>query len=265
MSDPKPPRFARASVSVRTPSWLPPKDRPARVPELLRPPRVQVEGIDGGAEGDAQPMNEGPEPVAWTAPVSSQGTQISLRPEQAEAHVEQVAELQAQLAKAKAEAESLQASLQEVTGDAQEAQQRYANAVLDLASARSEVLAGIERQLLELAVLVAEQIIEDEVAGRPELHRVLVETALEHMAGDRKLTLRASPDGYDAIVEGLGGTEVELSGAQLTIKVDRELGGLGCVLESDNRRVDGRLSERLSAIRRSFLAESQRRDQEEAS
>lgn len=258
MSDPKPLKFARVKEEVRAPSWLPGKDKPAQDVNRLEPPRVQVDEISGAEY--REDADQGPTTIDWAVAANHNA---SLVPEPAAPSVssEQYAALEEQLAAAHAELAAAQAKVQAQQAEIAQYRNEFVRAAVDLATARTEVVASIETQLLSLSVEIAEAILEEELQARPELHANFVDAALEQLAGERRVTLRCSPDAYDPIVETFGGTEFEVKRTRIEVVVDQALSGLGCILEGQNRRVDARLSERLDSIRGALLAENRKRSE----
>jgi vacuolar-type H+-ATPase subunit E/Vma4 len=140
-----------------------------------------------------------------------------------------------------------------------EAIQAFASAAVELAIARTANLLLLEGQLLDLSIEVAEALIEKEVEDDPKLHSALARAALQSIGGDTShVTLRTSPDGYEAICAVFGGPEVEARGVRVHVVADSTIPGLGCVVEGDNVRVDATVSERLRAVRRAFEEERRR-------
>jgi hypothetical protein len=136
--------------------------------------------------------------------------------------------------------------------------QAFASAAIELAIARSATLAVLEGQLLDLAIEVAEALIEREVEADPKLHGALARAALQSLGDATHVTLRTSPDGFEAVCAALGGPEVEVRGVRVQIVPDAAIPGLGCVVDGDNVRVDATVSERLRAVRRAFEEERRR-------
>jgi flagellar biosynthesis/type III secretory pathway protein FliH len=54
------------------------------------------------------------------------------------------------------------------------------------------------------------------------------------------------------LVEVIGEAFVELDGVRVPIRVDPSLKGIGCVARNETSQVDGRVHERLRAVRQSF-------------
>jgi flagellar biosynthesis/type III secretory pathway protein FliH len=139
-----------------------------------------------------------------------------------------------------------------------EAIQAFASAAIELAIARSATMAVLEGQLLDLSIEVAEALIEKEVENDPKLHAALARAALQSLGDSTNVTLRTSPEGYEAIAAALGGADVEVRGVRVQIVADSTIPGLGCVVDGDNVRVDASVSERLRAVRRAFEEERRR-------
>jgi vacuolar-type H+-ATPase subunit E/Vma4 len=136
--------------------------------------------------------------------------------------------------------------------------QAFASAAIELSIARAATLAVLEGQLLDLSIEVAEALIEREVEADPTLHAALARAALQSLGDSTHVTLRSSPDGFEAIVAALGGSEVEVRGVRVQIVSDPTIPGLGCVVDGDSVRVDASVGERLRAVRRAFEEERRR-------
>lgn len=144
-------------------------------------------------------------------------------------------------------------------------QEQFAEAALELASLRARVLSTMEPQLLELAVKVAEVIIEREVEGDPALYQKFARAALSALGDTRLAKLRVSRQAYRAISEIHGEEAVEVDGVRVEMTIDNSLEGLSVVAESGASRVDGRVSERLGAVLRSMTADMRRHGMEDES
>ncbi|HKP62506.1 MAG TPA: FliH/SctL family protein [Polyangiales bacterium] len=136
--------------------------------------------------------------------------------------------------------------------------QAFASAAIELAIARAANLAVLEGQLLDLAIEVAEALIEKEVEADPSLHSALARAALASIGDASHVTLRTSPDGFSAIVAALGGEDVEVRGVRVQVISDASIPGLGCVVDGEAVRVDATVAERLRAVRRAFEEERRR-------
>jgi flagellar assembly protein FliH len=140
----------------------------------------------------------------------------------------------------------------------------FARAALEHATASARAVAGVEEQLLELALAIAAAIVEREVERDSLLHAALARSALETLGDSAGAKLRASHDAYAAILDALGAPLIVVDGVTVQVTLDPTLEGVGCVVENEHGRVDSRIAERLRAVRRALDDERRRRDIEEA-
>jgi hypothetical protein len=144
-----------------------------------------------------------------------------------------------------------------------EQREAFTNAALELAVARTATLTVLEGQLLDLSIEIAESLIERELESHPELHSTLARAALASLGDADRVTLRTSPDAFEAICQQLGGPETTLKGVHVTVHADDTIPGLGCIVDGESVRIDATVVERLRAVRRAF--EDQRRKLAESS
>lgn len=135
----------------------------------------------------------------------------------------------------------------------------FAEAVTELAIARSTVLATIEGDLLDLSLHIAAAIVESEVQRNPELHLVLVRAALRALGEGSHVRLRVSHEAFAALAEHKGAETFEVSGVTVELVADASIPGLGCVIDEEHVRVDATLAERLRSVRIAFEDERRRR------
>lgn len=151
----------------------------------------------------------------------------------------------------------------EEIGAVSEEQRAFARATLELASLRARTLLGIESELLALAVGIASAILEREIEADPELHGTLARAAIAALGDVSSARLRASREAYRAISEAYGEAALDVDGVRVQVVLDHSLQGLGVVAEAGASRVDGRIGERLGAVRRALEAEHRRAAAEE--
>lgn len=142
-------------------------------------------------------------------------------------------------------------------------QQAYATATLELASLRARVLSNAESQLLDLAVTIAEVMIEREVERDPALYEAFARAAVAALGDTRLAKVRVSRLAYKAIADIHGEDGVDVDGVRVEMTLDNSLDGLSVVAESGSSRVDGRVSERLAAVLRALRADMRRRGMED--
>ncbi|HEX5661681.1 MAG TPA: FliH/SctL family protein [Polyangiales bacterium] len=142
-------------------------------------------------------------------------------------------------------------------------QEAFATAALELGSLRTRVLSNAEGQLLELAVTIAEVLIEREVERDPALHEAFARAAVSALGDTRLAKMRVSRQAYKAITEVHGEESLEVDGVKVEMMLDNSLEGLSVVAESGASRVDGRVSERLGAVLRAIKADMRRHGMED--
>ena len=142
-------------------------------------------------------------------------------------------------------------------------QEAFALAALELASLRARVMSHAESQLLDLAVSIAEVLIEREVERDPSLHNAFARAAVSALGDTRAAKLRVSRDAFRAISEIHGKEAVEVDGVKVELTLDNSLEGLSVVAESGSSRVDGRVRERLAAVLRAISADHRRKGAED--
>ncbi|MDD9933846.1 MAG: FliH/SctL family protein, partial [Myxococcales bacterium] len=128
----------------------------------------------------------------------------------------------------------------------------FAEAAAELAVARAQTLWDVEGQILDLAVSIAEVLIERELETDPELHQTLARAALRTLGEGEEPVLRVSPDAHSAILTCFGGETLSVDGVRARLKLDPTMEGLGCIAENEHRRVSGTIAERLRTIRRAL-------------
>jgi flagellar biosynthesis/type III secretory pathway protein FliH len=144
-------------------------------------------------------------------------------------------------------------------------QEAFAQGALELASLRARVLSSIESELLSLAVHIAETIIEREVRIDPSLHKTLARAAVLALGDTQSARLRVSRAAYRAISELYGEAAIDVDGVRVEVSMDASFEALSVVAEAGPSRVNGRMSERLSAVLRAVEAEHRRNNAEAAS
>jgi hypothetical protein len=144
-------------------------------------------------------------------------------------------------------------------------QEAFAQGALELASLRARVLSSVESELLSLAVHIAETIIEREVTLDPSLHTTLARTAVLALGDTQSARLRVSRVAYRAITELYGEAAIDVDGVHVEVSMDASFEALSVVAEAGPSRVNGRLSERLTAVLRAMEAEHRRKNAQNAS
>jgi flagellar assembly protein FliH len=112
-------------------------------------------------------------------------------------------------------------------------------------------------ELVELALIIARELVGAEIRRDPAPLVQLVERCLDDVAGESSITLRLHPADRAALVAA----RPELVRADLRIVDEPNMARGGCAVESARRLVDARLEERLDNVRdglRELLEEADR-------
>jgi hypothetical protein len=118
-----------------------------------------------------------------------------------------------------------------------------ADAVSRLNHVREQMLA--EPEVVDLALVVAQEILRAELTVRPEHVLESVQYALQELRGDMPTRIRLAP----LMVELLRDARPDLEGNGVELVADQTLGPGGCIVESRHRALDASVEERLERFR----------------
>ncbi|HJL20376.1 MAG TPA: FliH/SctL family protein [Sandaracinaceae bacterium LLY-WYZ-13_1] len=253
----RPVTFARAGVPKRPAPASGAPDaprRPASEPDAAAEPATE----SGGSSAPGGAPSGSPAPSAPGADAPSGDPRAALAKLEAELNARVEAELDA----ARAELDAMRASLENERAALEGARERFVDAASALAQARTEAVVEAEGPLLELAVGIAQALVEGALEEDPELHVRMARTALSVLGESGGTELRASREAHQAIVEANGAPVVRFGGVEVPVVPDASLDGLGCIAEKGRARVDGRLGERLKAVQEALSHERRRSGEE---
>ena len=130
-----------------------------------------------------------------------------------------------------------------------QAAQALESAALQILEARKAFLDALESQVVELATLIAERVIDREVRTDPELIGNTVRRALAQIADRQALRLRVHPSDYEALRARQVTLLEEFSGVEsLEIAPDDSVTPGGCIAESRLMQVDARMETLLGNV-----------------
>lgn len=147
------------------------------------------------------------------------------------------------------EAEAAAAAAQ---AEMQAARARFVEDAAALAVERAKIARMVEGELVELAILIAETIVDS--VDDDELPVRLAKEALRLLPGTESATIRAGAGAYEAILGELG-EQFEYDGVAIRLHADPGIEGAGCIVESSEVRIDGSIRERLAAVARAIREE----------
>jgi len=176
--------------------------------------------------------------------------------------VDAAAEAQRIIAAAEAEAEALRQGAEMSAREAREAGYRegYEAALSQLSEdllaareGRKAALASAERDLLRLAVKIAEKIIGREIEADRATLVDMVAAALGHARRQEVLTVRVNPEALAAARAHADRLEAGGRARLLDFVADPRLELGGCVIETDAGSVDAQLATQLRVLERALL------------
>jgi type III secretion protein L len=125
--------------------------------------------------------------------------------------------------------------------------------LLETRDRRDQALASVERDLLRLAVKIAEKIIGREIKGDRQAIVDIVANALRHARRNEMITVRVNPADLPVIEEH--GQRLDRPGREqfLDIVPDPRVAAGGCVIESESGAIDAQLETQLRVLERALL------------
>jgi flagellar assembly protein FliH len=178
----------------------------------------------GGAAPAAQPLFPAPEPAA-------------VDPAEVERQIE--------AARADARAEGERQGWAAAQADIAAALARLGEALDQVGAAARAMSRPYASELVELALIVARELVGAEVRRDPGPLVRLVERCLEDVAGESSITVRMHPADRAALLAA----RPDLARADLRLVEDARLARGGCAVDSTRRLVDARIEERLDQVR----------------
>lgn len=173
------------------------------------------------------------------------------------------------LAAARAEAEAIRATARTdghaeglATGLAEGREQiatalaALAGAVTELEALRDATAEAVERDAVELALMLAEKIVAGTVAVAPERVLDVTRGALRRLSDRRRVTVLVHPDDLDLVRSVADGFAAELGGIEhCDVQAERRLGRGGAVVRTEEGQVDASVETQLARARELVEAE----------
>ena len=126
---------------------------------------------------------------------------------------------------------------------------RLERLIFGLETTRAEVYGKLEQEILDLVIRIAEKVIHAEIRSEDSTRTSILEAGLRKLKDSEKVLVRVAPADLEAIEEVLPVLK-EQNGmvGKVTLQEDPQVSEGGCVLESDQCEVDGRIEVTLQAI-----------------
>jgi flagellar biosynthesis/type III secretory pathway protein FliH len=113
-----------------------------------------------------------------------------------------------------------------------------------LQESREAYLAATERDVVELAVAIAEKIVGAALVADPELVCNLVAGALRAVEGGNGVVLEVNPDDVELVQRWLDASTLPLA-AKIELRAERRIARGGCVVRTPEGEIDARVREQL--------------------
>ncbi len=145
---------------------------------------------------------------------------------------------------------NLSESLQEKKPDPELLRQLdiLSKAIASAVAAENGRLAEMAETVVELGLAVAEKLAGDAIKDEPERVLKIVEQAIGLVDGRSACRVLLSPELLELFREGEFLEELE-SNPLIELVPDPSVGEFGCIVETENQKVDGRLDSRLERLR----------------
>ena len=139
---------------------------------------------------------------------------------------------------------------QEMAEKISQAVKQSEKTLLQAEQERAQIIAGADRQIIELALAVASKVLAREVEENPLIILPIVKEALEKVHDQAQLVVRVNPVHYPLLLEAKNDLQRMVGGQQtITILSDQSLGEADCLVETGNGAVDARMETQLGALR----------------
>ncbi|MCX5757472.1 MAG: FliH/SctL family protein [Candidatus Hydrogenedentes bacterium] len=122
-------------------------------------------------------------------------------------------------------------------------------AARELVRMREAFLESLEPQVVELAILIAERVLQREVAGDREAIRRTARRALEHVVDAAGVTVCVNPADLEALrAEKVRLLETFEGIRQLTIRADARVSPGGCTVDTESVHIDAGVESQFARI-----------------
>ncbi|BCO11619.1 hypothetical protein GEOBRER4_n3873 [Citrifermentans bremense] len=163
-----------------------------------------------------------------------------------------------------AHAEGLKAGKEQAEADLATVSGALAQALLATGSLRAQLLQESEEDLLQLAMLIARKVIQQEISLDPGLLARMVQSALQLASQTGEVVVRLHPEDYAvAIRTGELQRLMEAKG-ELSIKEDPTIGSGGCIVETARGNIDAGIEAQLEEVSNRLHEERNTRREETA-
>ena len=132
-------------------------------------------------------------------------------------------------------------------------------ALAKVEEANKTIYMAAEEESVNLAIAIAEKILQNEVQTNKDTLRNIVTAALKKVVDHKKITIRCSKQDCETLKEHIPELlKINDHFQTLKLEEDATIERGGCVVETEFGDIDARIDKQLKAINDAFLAETQR-------
>ena len=126
-------------------------------------------------------------------------------------------------------------------------------AISNLKKARDSVIESAQSQLIEMATLIAEKVIQKQIESDPTLINSVIEGTFDKISGSDRIIFKINPADSDAVTAFQPTIESRLVGVEkISIQQDSTIEPGGCIIETDLGFVDVTIQEKMNLIVQTF-------------
>jgi flagellar assembly protein FliH len=129
-------------------------------------------------------------------------------------------------------------------------EQRLVSMLKEVTAAKDSLFVDTRRQLLDLALLIARKIINQELSADPEIVLSVIKKTFSYIANHQQVVVRVAPEDFETVSQK---KDFWTSLAQrldgLKIEKDSRVAPGGCVIETSSGVADGRISVQLDELK----------------
>ena len=127
------------------------------------------------------------------------------------------------------------------------------DAISNLKKARDSVIESAQSQLIEMATLIAEKVIQKQIETDPTLINSVIEGTFDKISGSDRIIFKINPADSDAVTAFQPTIESRLVGVEkISIQQDSTIEPGGCIIETDLGFVDVTIQEKMNLIVQTF-------------
>ena len=124
-------------------------------------------------------------------------------------------------------------------------------ALQDVVTARTDMIRRTERQMVELAVTLAQRIVQREIATDQSVLLAMARSAIDRLGQETRVTVRLNPEDYEAV----GGDRMPQLGTSVTVVADGKVERSGCRIDSELGSLDAGVDAQIQELGRGLLGD----------